>query len=282
MSIAKLLIDDQPHQVLPALAKAIGLNEAIFLQQLHYLLNYSKNKAEGKSWVFNTYEQWQEIFCYWSISTIRRTIESLNKQGLLMSTDKFNKMKMDKTKWYAIDYERLANLDISTVKNNSPSVQNEQWSCSKWADVSAQNEQSNNHKNTHKNTTQEYNLLNPPAEESANADNGEMDFVEEKSKKSTALKINYQAIAESWNTINEESGSRLPFVEKINDKRKRAIKKFLAELKEPTLACAENYFAAFFRSAKPHHFGENERGWLANFDFAIRPDVVLRVREGAL
>ena len=46
MSIGKLLIDDQPHQVLPALAKTIGLNEAIFLQQLHYLLNYSKNHIE--------------------------------------------------------------------------------------------------------------------------------------------------------------------------------------------------------------------------------------------
>ncbi|MFZ7282486.1 DNA replication protein [Avibacterium avium] len=133
-------------------------------------------------------------------------------------------------------------------------------------------------------TTLDYNNKTPlpPKGESADADNSEMDFAEEKSKKSTALKINYQAIAESWNATNDESGSRLPFVEKINDKRKRAIKKFLAELKEPTLACAENYFAAFFRSAKPHHFGENERGWLANFDFAIRPDVVLRVREGAL
>ncbi|AEC18373.1 hypothetical protein UMN179_02364 [Gallibacterium anatis UMN179] len=155
MSIGKLLIDDQPHQVLPALAKTIGLNEAIFLQQLHYLLNYSKNHIEGKSWIFNTYEQWQEIFCYWSISTIRRTIESVKTRGLLIATDKFNKMKMDKTKWYTIDYDRLANLDISTVKNNNPSVQNEQSDCSKWTDVSVQNEQSNNQKNTQKNTTQD-------------------------------------------------------------------------------------------------------------------------------
>lgn len=155
MSIGKLLIDDQPHQVLPALAKTIGLNEAIFLQQLHYLLNYSKNHIEGKSWIFNTYEQWQEIFCYWSISTIRRTIESVKTRGLLIATDKFNKMKMDKTKWYTIDYDRLANLDISTVKNNNPSVQNEHSDCSKWADVSVQNEQSNNQKNTQKNTTQD-------------------------------------------------------------------------------------------------------------------------------
>ena len=38
MSIGKLLIDDQPLQVLPSLAEAIGLNEALILQQIHWLL----------------------------------------------------------------------------------------------------------------------------------------------------------------------------------------------------------------------------------------------------
>lgn len=37
--MSKLLIDDYPIQVLPKLAKVIGLNEAIILQQLHYWLN---------------------------------------------------------------------------------------------------------------------------------------------------------------------------------------------------------------------------------------------------
>ena len=100
--------------------------------------------------------------------------------------------------------------------------------------------------------------------------------------KRLAEKIDYQAIADAWNQANENSGSRLPFVEKVNDGRKRTIKKFLGELKEPTVSCAGNYFRAFFNSATPHHFGENDRGWKASFDFAIRPDVVLRVREGAL
>lgn len=100
--------------------------------------------------------------------------------------------------------------------------------------------------------------------------------------KRLAEKIDYQAIADAWNQANENSGSRLPFVEKVNDGRKRTIKKFLGELKESTVSCAGNYFRAFFNSATPHHFGENDRGWKASFDFAIRPDVVLRVREGAL
>ena len=97
-----------------------------------------------------------------------------------------------------------------------------------------------------------------------------------------AEKIDYQAIADAWNQVNENSGGQLPFVEKINNDRKRDIKKFLGELSKPTLECVRNYFEAFFVAAKPHHFGENDRGWRANFDFAIKPKQVLRVREGAL
>ena len=105
---------------------------------------------------------------------------------------------------------------------------------------------------------------------------------EEKKSNRSGKKIDFEKIAELWNIENENTGSQLPFVEKVNDERRRAIKKFLAELREPTLECVEKYFKAFFAALKPHHLGENDRGWRANFDFAIKPKQVLRVREGAL
>lgn len=145
MSIGKLLIDDQPLQVLPSLAESIGLNESLVLQQIHWLLSRSKKKISGKYWVFNTYEEWRDKhFRFFSLSTVRRTIKNLEDLGLITSTTEFNKMKVDKTKWYTINYEELDNLQITTNKNDSPSVQNEQSSCSKWADTSVQNEQTNN------------------------------------------------------------------------------------------------------------------------------------------
>ena len=59
-----LLISEPPLQVLPSLAKKIGLNEAIVLQQLHYWLDPKRNKNlhENLHWVYNTYEQWQKQF----------------------------------------------------------------------------------------------------------------------------------------------------------------------------------------------------------------------------
>lgn len=132
----KLLIDDYPIQVLPKLAKEIGLNEAIFLQQLHYWLNSksAKNINERK-WIYNTYEDWNKQFPFWSVMTVRRTVTSLIKKKLVV-TGNFNKAGFDKTVWYSIDYEELEGV-------NRRCVQNEQTSCSNRTDGNVQNEHTN-------------------------------------------------------------------------------------------------------------------------------------------
>lgn len=112
MSNSKLLIDEQPLQVLPSLACAIGLNEAMVLQQLHWRLRYSKKQVNGLFWVFDKYEVWQqEHFPFWSLDTVKRTFRSLEQKNLVISSDKFNQFKLDRTKWYTINYEVLNTLD---------------------------------------------------------------------------------------------------------------------------------------------------------------------------
>lgn len=92
-------------------------------------------------------------------------------------------------------------------------------------------------------------------------------------------KIPYEEIMQAF---NESAGDRLPNAESLNDKRKRAISKFLKELKEPTVESAKNYFDYFMETASAWYFGENNRGWRANFDYLLRPETVLKTREGAL
>lgn len=105
-----LLIHEPPLQVLPSLAVAIGLNEAIILQQVHYWLKHSQHVVDGTPWVYNSYSQWQEQFPFFSAITIKRTIINMERIGVLQSTAKLNRSKMDKTKWYTINYECLNNL----------------------------------------------------------------------------------------------------------------------------------------------------------------------------
>ena len=127
-----LLISEPPLQVLPSLATEVGLNEAIVLQQFHYWLERSNNVHDGYKWVYNSYSKWNEQFPFWSNATLRRTINSLEKQGFFITAN-YNKAGFDKTKWYRIDYERVSNA----------SAQNEQTSCSKCANGVAQDEQTN-------------------------------------------------------------------------------------------------------------------------------------------
>lgn len=128
--MSRLLIDEPPLQVLPSLAREIGLNEAIMLQQIHYWLLKSGTEFEGAKWFYKTLEEWQTEFPFWSAMTIRRTLGSLEKQKII-KIGNFNKKKFDKTKWYTIDYQRV----------NRRCVQNEQTMCADRTDGCVQNEQ---------------------------------------------------------------------------------------------------------------------------------------------
>ncbi|HPO87410.1 MAG TPA: hypothetical protein PLN86_16330 [Candidatus Hydrogenedentes bacterium] len=110
-----LLIKEPPLQVSPTLAVRIGLNEAIALQQLHYWLANPKSAgeidADGNKWVFNSYEEWQEDnFPFWSISTIQRIFISLEKMGLVLSSQLWA-TRRDMRKFYRIDYHQLDMMD---------------------------------------------------------------------------------------------------------------------------------------------------------------------------
>lgn len=121
MGNMSLLISEPPLMVLPELAKQIGLNEAIVLQQVHYWLSKSDKVQDGHKWVYNSYEDWHKQFPFWGIATVKRAFTSLEKQGYLISAN-YNKAGFDKTKWYRIDYEKLAETEsvIQRSDQNDP------------------------------------------------------------------------------------------------------------------------------------------------------------------
>ena len=113
-----LLLNENPLIVMPTLAAHIGLNEAIILQQVHYWLLKSDKLEDGRKWTYNSYESWREQFPFWSIATIKRTISSLEKQGLLISGN-HNKASFDKTKWYTLDYSKIHSMTNRLDQNDT-------------------------------------------------------------------------------------------------------------------------------------------------------------------
>ncbi len=86
----KLLIEgDRPLVILPELAKVVGLEEAVILQQLHFLLRDERNGKklkDGRRWIYNTYEQWQEDHFPWmTVITLRRKLCAMEKDELILS-----------------------------------------------------------------------------------------------------------------------------------------------------------------------------------------------------
>ena len=100
-----LLIAENPMMVCPTLAVRIGLHEAVFLQQVHFLTLHSRNIRDGFRWVYNTYEDWLEIFPFFeNEQKIGRYVRKLEDLGLLVTSKEYNRNKLDKRKWYRVNY----------------------------------------------------------------------------------------------------------------------------------------------------------------------------------
>ena len=116
--MSNLLINDYPLMVSPKLAARIGLEEATFVQQIHWLCEKRINIRDGLSWVYNTYDQWLEMFPFFeNEQRVGRIVRRLEKLGVLVTTKKYNKLPLDKRKWYRVNYDSDV-LDFSVSNLN--------------------------------------------------------------------------------------------------------------------------------------------------------------------
>lgn len=288
--MSKLLINEQPLQVIPSLAKAIGLNEAIFLQQLHYFLRISKNHAEGRSWVYNTIKDWQVEFSFWSLKTVQRTIENLELSGLVLSTDKFNKMKMDKTKWYSIDYQKLS--EILPESEKEPFGQNDLMETPKKENAFSQNDQMSFSQNDQSNNQRDPKDINnnplPLNGESANAEHADE---KTKTSKREKISVDYQGVMNAWNEVF--NGSPIHLLKTLSPERKKAILKVAKTMleTEDVGSCSVEVFKEYFKdflnqaNSRANKFffgGLDGNGWVAKFKYIMRPETFLNTFEDSL
>ena len=101
-SSSPYLVNENPMNVLPSLAVAFGINQAIVLQQFQYWISRSNNFVDGRKWIYNTYEDWQKQFPWLTTRTIKNIVKSLVEQDVLIIGN-HNKLSFDRTNWYAIN-----------------------------------------------------------------------------------------------------------------------------------------------------------------------------------
>lgn len=115
--------DPQPLRIDRRLAMEIGFLESVVLLQLEFLISISHNEREGQFWTYHTLKQLQERHFPWlSQATICRTIQSLEEKGLIVRGH-FNRSGFDRTQWFALNYEGIAQLKSIRIGEDAPILQ---------------------------------------------------------------------------------------------------------------------------------------------------------------
>ena len=128
-------------------------------------------------------------------------------------------------------------------------------------------------------------------ENSANAEHTEVGGADKphSDKKQKSISVNYSAVAETYNDLVKELNSNLPLIanpSQLSDKRKKAIKKLAQvfikrfEIDNDVESALGEYFKDFLKSAPNFYFGENNRGWKADFEYILRESTLDKVLEG--
>ena len=109
-------------------AVALGHQEAIFLQHLHFWLDYKARNQQkhfvhgvpDRSWVYWTYDELvQQIPLGKSVSPHKRVVKRLKRLGILL-VEQQRSNAWDQTCHYSIDYEMLAEvLERSQLEDDS-------------------------------------------------------------------------------------------------------------------------------------------------------------------
>jgi hypothetical protein len=117
---SQLLINEPPIQVLPALARAVGLNEAIVLQHIHYWLNlqFSRHLFDDRYWVRYAPKQWEQQFSFWDKKTLHRALNNLGRLEVVISLEADDSKQAT---YYTIDYRTLGQVTSGSQSQSADS-----------------------------------------------------------------------------------------------------------------------------------------------------------------
>ncbi len=227
-------------------AEKLGVNAAIVVQNLQFWIK--KNEANNKHfhddryWTFNSIKAWKDLFPFWSDRQIRKILDDLIEKGIIIKGN-YNELKYDRTLWYA-----FTDYGISILHNCQMKV----------TDLSNRSDKNvepipdiNTDINTDVNTDRE---STPETTEIAIAVNGERNEV-----------------IDEFNRVV----TRLPKVTVPTPKRQGAIKQRIKEHGRDAVS------VCFDKAGKSDFLcGVNDRGWMASFDWIMKPENFVKILEG--
>ena len=260
----------------PNLARLFGgVIAEVFFEQIFYW----QDKSDSELGVYKTQEE-LEIETGLSRKEQETARKLLREKGVLIETHK----RLEHRMYYKIDCEKLDEL-LATLANDtnehSRMPESDIRECDKVTFVNTLDY----------NTRLQINNPLPLNGESAGAEHTEAEGADKPhtGKKQNSIEVNYSTVAETYNDLVKELNSNLPLIanpSQLSDKRKKAIKKLAQvfikrfEIDTDVESALGEYFKDFLKSATNFYFGENNRGWKADFEYILRETTLDKVLEG--
>jgi len=247
----------KPIAYYPKLAKPLGgVSSAILFSQLFYW----QDKATSDLGVYKTRDELEDETGL-SHNEQRTAIKKLCERGVLIVTEK----RLEHKTYYKINNEKVnevlndfakSMIELSRdVKNIAPEL-----------DI-VEVETNTKSSSLYQEITTEITTNNNTSSCDDKSNSGKTNF------------IDFDLVIDAYNDAVED---KLPKVVKMTPTRKNAVKKLLKEFNEPTFQNLANYFYDFVEKANRFYFGENDRGWRADFDYIVRITTYLKFIEGSL
>ena len=110
-----LLLNEKPLMVLPSLAKLLGINASIAVQQIHWIIEIKhenqddRTDYDGYTWCKYTLKQWQAKLAWMTVDGIHKMLAKLEADKVIVSCKPDAKSK-NQTKWYRVNYDGLNRL----------------------------------------------------------------------------------------------------------------------------------------------------------------------------
>ena len=110
------------HYFSIAVAKEVGVNAAVVFQNLAYWIKHNEEKNinyhDGQYWTFNSVEALRAVLPYMTTNQIRLSLQKLKEADFII-TGNYNRMKYDKTLWYAVGEAGKNVINGDEEKDNS-------------------------------------------------------------------------------------------------------------------------------------------------------------------
>lgn len=239
-------------------AEKLGVNAAIVVQNLQFWIK--KNEANNKHfhddryWTFNSIKAWKDLFPFWTDRQIRKILDDLIEKGIIIKGN-YNELKYDRTLWYAFtDYgiSILHNCQMKVTDLSNRSDKNVE-------PIPDINTDINTDVNTDRDSTPEMTDIQIIGE------------CESTATETKPEKIDINEIVAEFNRIV----IRLPRVTALTDKRRKLINARMNEYGREAIS------VCFFKAGKSNFLaGENDRGWVASFDWILKSENFVKVYEG--